>query len=126
MTGKITSPKPESFGINSNNAWLMLLTKINFDKTLPAFDVDGSAVAQLPFETIQPIHFQNIKGETEFFMPSDWAWLAPKYIKAGPDSLAGSMPHVITRRLIREKDGNYLLSGVPYPWIASPRKAGWS
>jgi hypothetical protein len=107
-------PGAATFGLDKENAYLMLLTKVNLKGSLNAYLAKEKIKNKNALETENRINFKNIKGEVKFFMPSDYAYLQKH---AGTDSTEDLMSQRMKRRLISVKKENYILSGVPVNWI---------
>lgn len=72
-----------------------------------------------PYEGNEKIRFCNANGQMKYFLTEDIA-----YVQTTEDESIISKTHYpMTRRIITEKDENYILTGVPYEWLSN-QKAG--
>jgi hypothetical protein len=111
-------PIPETVGLVSSNTFVMFLSQIELEKSLPAFIRQERVQTKRVLESKRPILFKNIQGETKFYMPPDYAYYVQKRQSAGPDSIPSQEISVcMKRRIFRENDSYYMLSGVSYDWL---------
>lgn len=118
QTARNRLPSPESKGLEARNTYVMFLSRIDFEKSLTAFVDQEKIQGKDAVESDQPVYFTNIKGQVEFFMPSDHAYLIKEYQNTQPDTLPDQGEAItMKRRFFRQGNDYYMLSGVPYTWL---------
>jgi len=124
---------PGDVKIPFQKAWLVFKIQCDFDDSLEVLATNkplsnrrkmrsGNRIKNVfdnPYEGNEKIRFCNANGQMKYFLTEDIAYVQTADTKSGV-----SMTHYpLTRRIITEKDENYILTGVPYEWLSS-QKAG--
>ncbi len=115
QTARDKLPIPEDYGINRENAYLMFLSKLDMKGALPMFSSTHKRIESTDFTTRKRIYFKNLNNEIEFCMLPDYAWLQPTSEQT--DSLRTDLHTIMLKRIFREKQNHYYMTGIPYQWL---------
>ncbi|MBD3289849.1 DNRLRE domain-containing protein, partial [candidate division KSB1 bacterium] len=111
--GRTSLPDPDLFGMNKNQTYLMIMSKIDLNGTLAAHALDEKKIQKKDVEVDDLIKFKDIKGNTKFFMPSDFAYTAT----ANQDTSGMTKLEKMKRKILYKESEYYLFSGIPLKWL---------
>jgi RHS repeat-associated protein len=105
--GRTALPEPEAFGLNSEDAFLMLVAEYDTDASLTPF-ANGQNIANTDHTTNGTVRFCNAGGKTRFLFPINIAFRQEER----DDPFITTYP--LEKRLFKRNGKNFFMVGLDY------------